>query len=46
LDARLTTLLCKSIIVVKSEEVKTGSDLAESCADDDDDDKGKKAALQ
>jgi hypothetical protein len=28
-DARLVTLLCKNIIVEKSKEVKTGSDLAE-----------------
>jgi hypothetical protein len=31
LDARLTTLLCESIIVAKSEEVKTGSNREESC---------------
>jgi hypothetical protein len=30
LDARLTTLLCKKVIVTKSEEVKTGPNLAES----------------
>jgi hypothetical protein len=30
LDAGLTTLLCKKIIVTKSEEVKTGRHLAES----------------
>jgi hypothetical protein len=30
LDARLTTLLCKQIIVAKSKEVKTGCNLAES----------------
>jgi hypothetical protein len=30
LDARLKTLLCKNIIVSKSKEVKTGSNLAES----------------
>jgi hypothetical protein len=30
LDARLTTLLCKKIIVAKSKEVKTRSNLAES----------------
>jgi hypothetical protein len=30
LDARLTTLLCKRIIVAKSKEVKTGSYLSES----------------
>jgi hypothetical protein len=31
LDARLTTLLCKKYILVKSKEVKTGCNLAESC---------------
>jgi hypothetical protein len=30
LDARLTTLLCKKIIVAKSKEVKTAPNLAES----------------
>jgi hypothetical protein len=30
LDARLTTLLCKKIIVAKSKEVEIGSNLAES----------------
>jgi hypothetical protein len=30
LDARLTTLLCKKIIVTKSKEVKTGCNRAES----------------
>jgi hypothetical protein len=30
LDARLTTLLCKEIIVAKSKEVKPQSNLAES----------------
>jgi hypothetical protein len=30
LEARPTTLLCKQIIVAKSKEVKTGSNLAES----------------
>jgi hypothetical protein len=30
LDARLTTLLCKSISIAKSKEVKTGSNLAGS----------------
>jgi hypothetical protein len=29
LDVRLTTLLCKKIIVAKSKEVKTGSNMAE-----------------
>jgi hypothetical protein len=42
LDARLTTLLCTKISVVKSKEVKTGCNLAESSkesyADDDDND--------
>jgi hypothetical protein len=31
LDARLKTLLCKNIIIMKSKEVKTGSNLAEPC---------------
>jgi hypothetical protein len=31
LDAGLTSLLCKKIIVAKSKEVKTGCNLAESC---------------
>jgi hypothetical protein len=30
LNARLTTLLCKKIIVAKSKEVKTGCNLAET----------------
>jgi hypothetical protein len=30
LDARLTTLLCKKIIVAKSKQVKTGSNPVES----------------
>jgi hypothetical protein len=30
LDARLTTLLCKQIIVAKAKEVKTCSNVAES----------------
>jgi hypothetical protein len=30
LDARLSTLLCEETIVAKSEEVKTGANLAES----------------
>jgi hypothetical protein len=34
LDARLTTLLCKKIIVAKSKEVKTGCNLAESSKED------------
>jgi hypothetical protein len=45
LDARLTTLLCKKIIVAKSKEVKTGCNTADSCKeglfaseDDDNDD--------
>jgi hypothetical protein len=34
LDVRLTTLLCKEIIVAKSEVVKTQSDPAESSKED------------
>jgi hypothetical protein len=34
LDPRLTALLCKKIIVAKSKEVNTGSDLAESSKED------------
>jgi hypothetical protein len=30
LDARLMTLLCKKIIVMKSKEVETGSNMTES----------------
>jgi hypothetical protein len=30
LEAKLTTLLCKTIIVAKSKEVKTGCNLTES----------------
>jgi hypothetical protein len=30
LDARLTTLLCEKIVAAKSEQVETGSNLAES----------------